>query len=265
MAIVAVIALTPGQVRAEADPEPEETPGVVCEGLGSLTMGVNTMTLQRQGTLTKHTSSTDGECKMSLTLTDASSEDNPADRTKSCTVTVTPVWIGNALDLTSTESGDCDTVATDVIIDYGGSLPGGWAAYSGPTEDPQAATPDSGVVGAAGCVFTPRGAYVHPSGGDASGHGSWWVVKNSGCPDKARVTVYLQAFGCFNICDWVTVAWNSEWVKPKNVNKDEVVARKRCNGTTETGWRSIAHSNPEGRAIGAKWIITLWQNFDCNP
>lgn len=44
-------------------------------------MHVNTMTLQSMGELTKSTSSWDGECRMSLTLTDMSSEENPADRT----------------------------------------------------------------------------------------------------------------------------------------------------------------------------------------
>ena len=122
MAIVAIVALAPGQVLAESEEEPQE---VVCAGLGSLTMGVNTMTLQRNEEMTKHTYSSDGECKLSVTLIDVSSDDNPADKTKSCSVTVTPVRPDNSIDLTSTVSGDCGTVAFDAALAFGDSLPSG--------------------------------------------------------------------------------------------------------------------------------------------
>ena len=86
LAIVALMALTAGQVRAESEPETEEPAPVVCDGLYALTMAVNTMTLKKQGELTKYSYSSDRECEMSLTLRDVSSEDNPVDKTKSCTV-----------------------------------------------------------------------------------------------------------------------------------------------------------------------------------
>ena len=77
LAIVAFLAFTPGQVGAESGPEAEteEPAPVVCDGLYSLTMAVNTMTLKKQGELTKYSYSSDRECEMSLTLRDVSSED----------------------------------------------------------------------------------------------------------------------------------------------------------------------------------------------
>ena len=71
------------------------------------------------GELTKYSYSSDRECEMSMTLIDVSSEDNPADITKTCPVTATPVRNGYALDVSLTELGACGTVAINIIVDYG--------------------------------------------------------------------------------------------------------------------------------------------------
>jgi len=115
MALLAMATLAPEQVRAEV--VPAEAEEVVCDGLGSLTMDVNTLTLQRQGELTKQRQSIDGKCRMSLTLVDVSSEDNPADRTKTCTVTAAPRVYGHAVEIVPSESGECDTVDYYVDLD----------------------------------------------------------------------------------------------------------------------------------------------------
>ncbi len=70
LGLMAFSALPSGQVRAEV--ELEELDVVVCDGLSSLTMGVNAGTLRMMGELTQSTHSSDGECKMSLTLFDVS-------------------------------------------------------------------------------------------------------------------------------------------------------------------------------------------------
>ena len=174
------MALTPGQVRAGAEPEPEtEQPAqIVCDGLYSLTMSVNTMTLKRMGELTKYSYSTNRECEMSLTLRDVSSEDNLADITKSCTVT--PIRPDNAIDLASTESGDCDTVAIAANLDFGDAHPSGgsWTAYQGPDVQPSDGTTSveseqPGAYGQSRCVFSSWVDYAHVSRNrrDVSTHG----------------------------------------------------------------------------------------------
>ena len=162
LAIVAFMALAPGQVRAESEPaaEAEEPAPVVCDGLYALTMAVNTMTLKKQGELTKYSYSSDRECEMSLTLINVSSDDNPADITKTCSVTAAPIRPDNSFDLTITESGECSTVAIDVAIDYGDSLSsnGAWAQSTETAADPPTTSGPSedGVVGQArGCSHWP--------------------------------------------------------------------------------------------------------------
>ena len=116
MAIAAMVALAPGQVRAEVESEPEAPDVVICDGLHALTMGVNTMTLHRMGTLTKHSHSSDRECRMSLTLIDVSSDDAPADNAKVCTVTATPTVTDSSIDVDESRVGDCSTVEAQIEV-----------------------------------------------------------------------------------------------------------------------------------------------------
>lgn len=137
LTIVAVTALASGQVRAEEESEETDTENVavVCDGLGSLTMSVNTVTLKKAGTLTEYSYSTVGKCTMSLTLVDISSEHNPADKSKGCTVTATPVHSGRAIDLESIESGQCETVDFQIDLDLDDDYTGcAWASHSGEAE-----------------------------------------------------------------------------------------------------------------------------------
>ena len=200
VAIAAIVALTPGQVLAET--EPEEADESVCDGLSPLTMGVNTLTLQRQGELTKHRQSMDGKCRMSLTLVDVSSEDHPADRTKTCTVTATPRVYGKVVEIVPSESGECDTVDYYIDLafadDYASDST--WGSHSGFAEDEEAAPDGQGVSGASGCFYTARAEYPHRSGrgtyrrmvGGGSRHQQDVRIER-GCPSGFRGTAALRA------------------------------------------------------------------------
>ena len=163
LAIVAFLAFTPGQVGAESEPEAEteEPAPVVCDGLYSLTMSVNTMTLKRMGELTKYSYSSDRECEMSLTLRDVSSEHNPADKTKSCTVAATPTVNGSSIDVTEGMIGECATVESEINV----SLPESMGA--GPPSDGvsgQSARTAYGEISGYeqfGLLLFTNGVYVH--------------------------------------------------------------------------------------------------------
>ena len=252
LAMVAFMALTPGQVRAESEPEAEEPAPVVCDGLYSLTMAVNTMTLKRMGELTKYSYSSDRECEMSLTLIDVSSDDNPADITKTCSVTATPVRNGYALDVTLTEAGDCGTVAIDVIIDYGGSHPAGFTLAQlseseiDPSTDTTAVGPgQGGVAGQGSCTYTTEGDDPHLSStNDAvSAHG-WWTTPGVSwnCPSKADVTVVLQVWVCNPFgddCYYTAIAIGRKRVFPGGGSARRATARAFCYPSRLISYQSI--------------------------
>ncbi|MYF23389.1 MAG: hypothetical protein F4209_11715 [Chloroflexi bacterium] len=266
VAIAAIVALTPGQVLAET--EPEEADESVCDGLSPLTMGVNTLTLQRQGELTKHRQSMDGKCRMSLTLVDVSSEDQPADRTKTCTVTATPQVYGKVVEIVPSESGECDTVDYYIDLafadDYASDST--WVSHSGFAEDEEAAPDGQGVSGASGCFYTARAEYPHRSGRDVSAHGWWWVAPSTGCPDRARVSVWLQGHRCLEgnrVCWWQTVKFKRQHIGPKNLTNKRVTARRTCSTSVQTGYRNVVHVNPDGNNVGSKTTYSIPVNVFC--
>lgn len=272
LAIVAFAALPSGQVQAETEEEPQ---GVACAGLYSLTMSVNTMTLYKNGSLTKHSYSSDRECRMSMTLIDVSSDDNPADKIKICTVTASPVWVGNTLDLTFTESGDCDTVAIDVSLDFGDSGPGGgaWAPYTGPEEERSAPSGpgEGGAFGQASCVYTAGGDNPHISsaGPHVSVHG-WWNSWSENCPSRSRVKVWLKAFYCWNEalnwCAWITVGYKKHDVRARNLSGNWVNARDYCRpATTYTSYQGIVDVDLIGQRDPPDRRYSRIRDFLCNP
>ncbi len=243
-------------------------------------MSVNTMTLKKQGELTKYSYSSDRECEMSLTLIDVSSDDNPADITKTCSVTVAPIRPDNSFDLTVTESGECSTVAIDVDIDYGDSLSsnGAWAQYT-PSEEESSTATDSGEGGVAGqafggCDFDTKSDDPHMSSTNihVSVHG-WWIDNEWGqgdCPYRARVTVWLKAYYCESIpwgpCTWRTVGYNRHDVRAWNLSSNRVNARSTCGpATAPVGYRGTVDVNLIGQSDWPDRHNSTWQNFYCNP
>ena len=280
LALVALMALAPGQVRAESEPKPEaeEPTRAVCEGLSSLTMSVNTKTLQNLGKMTKSSFSSDGECEISVTLIDVSSDTAAADKTKSCSVTVAPIRPDNSFDVAITESGECSTVAIDVDIDYGDSLSsnGAWARYTPSKDDSSTAaeSDEGGVSGRFGCDFDPKSDDPHMSSSNVhvSVHG-WWIDNEGGvgdCPYRAWVTVWLKAYYCesqpWGPCTWRTVGSNRYAVRAKNLSGNEVNARSYCGpSTTLTGYRGTVDVDLIGQFDWPDRHNSTWQNFFCNP
>jgi len=266
LAIVAVIAFAPGQVRAESEQEPEEV--IVCDGLGSLTMIVNAVTLQNADEMTKSTYSSDGKCVVSMTLFDVSEDGNPADSSMTCTTTMAPIRDGYSFDVAVVRSGECATVGTDVQIDYG-EMEDNWAAYSDPDEEGQLTSDDdsdqSAVSGQATCDYTTEGDDPHRSGNDASAHG-WWIDNSTGgCPEYADVEVVLQAHRCeWWGCGWWTLAKREKRVREGGGRGKRATARYSCWSSIPTGWRSIIDVDLVGQSDppDKKYI---WENVDCRP
>ncbi len=271
------MALTPGQVRAESEPEAEtEQPAqIVCDGLYSLTMSVNTMTLKRMGELTKYSYSSDRECEMAMTLIDVSSDDNPADITKTCSVTVAPIRPENSFDLTITESGECSTVAIDVDIDYGDSLSsnGAWAQSTETAADPPTTSGPSedGVVGQASCVYKTGGDNPHMSSTrvHVSVHG-WWNAWSDDCPFRSTVKVWLRAYYCWNeakgLCAWITVGYGKEDVRSRRPWGDWVNARRHCGPATKlVSYLGIVDVDLIGQRDPPDKRYSDIEEFFCNP
>lgn len=241
-------------------------------------MGVNTMTLQRNEEMTKHTYSSDGECKLSVTLIDVSSDDNPADKTKSCSVTVTPVRPDNSIDLTSTVSGDCGTVAFDAALAFGDSLPSGgsWSQNNDKTEpEPSRPTgpPPGGFTGQifGGCDFDTKVDHPHMSSTriHVSVHG-WWVANEEDCPSHAWVTVWLKAYYCvnprLNLCNWYTVGHGRSTVPSYRNSSHRVNARSHCGpATSPVGYRGIVDVDLIGQIDWPDRKHSDFVNFYCNP
>lgn len=110
------------------------------------------------------------------------------------------------------------------------TYPGGGTGSSAP---PVPVNPDA----AAGCTPFAQGDNVHPSSGDASGHG-WWTIGDGGCPnEKAKVTVGLQEY-------FSDKTWHNEGsvgtasVYPGGGSANRAVARATCASTVPAGWRS---------------------------
>lgn len=265
IAIIAVAALNPSQVRAEADSASDE---VVCDGLGGLTMSVNTMTLKKAGTLTKASHSTDRECIMTLTLVDVSDEDYPADRAKSCTVTATPEAEGPIIEVDPSDSGDCDTVDYHVDLAFAGDG-SEWMSRTG-TEEEQSNPTDvsGGLVGASGvpCRYSAITDYPHRSGGDVSVHGRWYTVSWTDCPARATVKLWLKSFRCLpegsSNCFWQTVKFKSAKIKPYNLSSNQVTARRTCRSYQWTAFQPTVQVIPGG-GIRSKRVVGAYRNLSC--
>ena len=213
---------------------------------------------------------------MAVTIIDVSSDDNPANRTKSCSVTVTPVRTGNSLDLTSTESGDCSTVAIEVAIDLGVNLPGdgGWVQYtpSGEKTPAPVGLGEGGATSRFGCDFDTESddPHISSTGEHVSVHGWWDDNFDDSCPYRATVTVWLKAFYCWNEalnwCAWITVGYNSHDVRAYNRSNDRVNARDYCNpATSYTSYQGIVDVEVIGQWDWSDKHYSPIREFLCNP
>lgn len=88
--------------------------------------------------------------------------------------------------------------------------------------------------------YETRGDYVHVTSGEASGHG-WWV-KLSGPATMAKVKIKLQTkkIRRFWFDTWPDATdWNDNTVRSGGGSRKRANARRTCNGTTVTPWRSV--------------------------
>lgn len=88
------------------------------------------------------------------------------------------------------------------------------------------------------CKFRAAAHWPHRSGNDASGHGNWVNTSNpaSRCPDRAYVTVHLQAYGCLQVFPY-TCHWHTQSSRTRHVrSRDQVPLHVPCDLTEPGKW-----------------------------
>ena len=136
--ILACLAAALGASAANAQsPNDETTAPELCPGLQPLTMIVNLQTLRDGRSLTKTTTSTRGDCSVSVTLSEAEHANAlpsaPSDSI--CTVTARPVTSGRSVEIQRELQGPCNRVAIQTSITMPSDLnpPSGAAGSSSAT------------------------------------------------------------------------------------------------------------------------------------
>lgn len=90
------------------------------------------------------------------------------------------------------------------------------------------------------CRFQAEAHWPHHSGNDASGHGNWTNTSSpkSRCPDRAYVTVHLQAYGCLHVYPY-TCHWRTQLTKTKHArSEDQVPVHVPCERRVPGAWRT---------------------------
>ena len=91
-----------------------------------------------------------------------------------------------------------------------------------------------------GCRYETGADNPHVTDNQASVHG-WWEKKNSRCPSRADVTVWLQAAWCSSsgICWWVTLDTDSDRIRPGGGRGKRVNVRDDCSSNEWTYYRNV--------------------------
>ncbi|MFD9422462.1 MULTISPECIES: hypothetical protein [unclassified Streptomyces] len=110
--------------------------------------------------------------------------------------------------------------------------------------------------------FQTAGDYVHFSSTPpptASAHG-WWL-NGSGPGTKAKVTVSLQAKDGGG--NWKSVETSSKTIKPGGGSARRANARKTCEGTAKTTWRSVVDVDVIGVRDSPSKLYTPSKTYPC--
>ena len=122
------------------------------------------------------------------------------------------------------------------------------------------------------CLYTTRGDYPHISIDDGvdtvSAHG-WWVERDGAtCPEKATVTVWLEAYFC------IDYPYNCLWLKQTPKRSDDVRegggsgrrvnARFTCVSNNLVGWRIAVDVDIPGQ-FDPPDVVYEQNNVTCSP
>jgi hypothetical protein len=107
---------------------------------------------------------------------------------------------------------------------------------------------------AASCWVDFYGDYVHVSSGDASGHGRWDT--SYACRyGYSEVSVGLYEY--YSDGTWRQKASGKGTVRPYNYYKQQVTARRDCDNTRYTSWRSLVSGSTNFRIDG--YYVGGWE------
>ena len=116
------------------------------------------------------------------------------------------------------------------------------------------------------CTFYARADLPHRSGNDSSGHGAWVNTANpaSNCPNRAVVTVELQAWECVSTdpfrCEWRTKKWKTL----TRYSRQQVAVHYPCRTRETASWRTKVTVKVKIPNWFDKWDTDTRDNaFDC--
>lgn len=149
-------------------------------------------------------------------------------------------------------------------------LPSGgyFAPYGQGTVSPNV---ESEMIVAGTCHYTQDTDYVHISSSEdaASVHGFWLNYSGPGtCPEKATVTVYLQALHCYNYpynCNWATLNVGQADVLAGGGGGRRATARWHCASHNTVGWRAFVDVDLDNWGDPAGFTYGEPIDRDCSP
>ncbi|CCF85303.1 conserved hypothetical protein [Nitrolancea hollandica Lb] len=107
------------------------------------------------------------------------------------------------------------------------------------------------------------------SGTQVSVHGYWKNKSGAGtCPSKATVTVYLQAWYCYDYpysCYWATLTVDQEDVYAGGGSANRAAARWNCANNNTVGWRGYVDVDLIGWSDPAGYTYSDIVNLPCSP
>ena len=98
-----------------------------------------------------------------------------------------------------------------------------------------------------------------------SGHGWWVITCGSGCSEKAKVKVKLQAWGCMDkdVCGWVTQkTGKARSIAPGQTSK-RANARTACKSSKLVGWRTLVDVDLEWEPDPLGWDALGREDLNC--
>lgn len=140
-----------------------------------------------------------------------------------------------------------------------------WAPYPGAAQPMNT----SDWITAGKCIYMQVVDDVHMPSDYVSNHGWWNRKTGSTCPQKATVTMYLEAWACSDVsgCEWVNpIAQQTEDVLPYGGRGKRATAQVKCaNHDQEVGFRGYVDVDLDGVQDPPGYTYSDKVNMMCLP
>lgn len=117
------------------------------------------------------------------------------------------------------------------------------------------------------CKYKHGGDDPHVTRGEVSAHGWWVITGGSGCSEKAKVKVKLQAWGCLKGggCGWVTQRTGKARSLVANQTSKRANTRADCVSGKTVGWRNLVDVDLGWKVDPSGWDALGNNNLPCSP